>query len=105
MLRLKFFRIIIIITIFKNFNRVSEFGQMQWLKPVILGSLLEANLGKKLMRPHLKQWLGAVLCACHPRYTGKQIGRCSSGCPRHEVRPYHKNKKGWQSDLSGRVPA
>jgi hypothetical protein len=26
---------------------------------------------KKFTRAHLNQWLGVVVCACHPSYVGK----------------------------------
>jgi hypothetical protein len=30
------------------------------------GSQFRGQLGKKFARPHLKQWLGVVMHACHP---------------------------------------
>jgi hypothetical protein len=31
----------------------------------------KANLGKKFRILHLNQWLGEVVCACHPSYMGR----------------------------------
>jgi hypothetical protein len=31
----------------------------------------KVSLGKKLVRPHLSQWLGAVACACRSSYSRK----------------------------------
>jgi hypothetical protein len=51
-----------------------------------------ANLGKKLARPHLNQWLGIVVHSCDPSYTGiinKRIrprlglGKNGLGCGSH----------------------
>jgi hypothetical protein len=32
---------------------------------------MEASLSKKFTRPHFKQWLGTVACACHSSHVGK----------------------------------
>jgi hypothetical protein len=51
----------------------------QWITPVRLpigrlqsgGLRLKASLGRKSVRPHLNQQLGAVACVCHPKLHGR----------------------------------
>jgi hypothetical protein len=68
-----------------------------------------ANPGKKFVRPHLNQWLGKVVHACHPSLLGsinrKITVQASLGI---NAKPYLKNnqiKKGWEHGLSGKGSA
>jgi hypothetical protein len=59
--------------------------------------------------PHLNQWLGVVVHACHPIYDREaQIEELCVGWPRNNGRSYLKNnqcKKDWGRSLSSRVKA
>jgi hypothetical protein len=69
----------------------NKISQAQWLKPVILATQ-EASPGKKFTRPHLNQWLGVVVHARHPGYSGKRKLENDGPCqPGHKARPLSKN--------------
>jgi hypothetical protein len=61
----------------------------------------------KFRRPHLNQWLGTGVCACHSRYMEKHRKEdCGPAWPRHKLRPsLNNNPTGWQSGYGAGVPA
>jgi hypothetical protein len=59
-IKYKFFQVLILKKLKKE-----HIVSLCWLRWE--GSWFVASLGKKLVRPHLNQELGSVMCACHPK--------------------------------------
>jgi hypothetical protein len=63
-------------TVLKVLLKIKNQGRWQWFKPEISGGREWETQGSRPVeggtfeRPHLKQWLGVVVCACHSSYSG-----------------------------------
>jgi hypothetical protein len=58
---------------------------VEWLKVCALSSKLQSKNKKQFARPHLNQWLGLVVLACHPSKAGKhKYEDCGTGWLGHK---------------------